>query len=296
MLDPKALLDAVPDPLIVADAGDRILDLNPAAERLLVWRAAALRGMPLSTVLPQRRTGRAPAVRKDGNQIDVDLTLSQQGELLVAVLRQLPAQSPPEGSESELHRLVFENAPVGIFHFDAAGMVTALNDAMAEMLGSARGVVGLNLLRLSGAGRDRIAQLVAEALEGKLGRYEGPYTSVAAGKTFEALALLAPIHGPSGEVRGGVGIVQDVSERKRIQAQLARADRMASIGTLAAGVAHEINNPLVYVTLGLELIARELQRLRSRQPPATDEDWERARAGCADALEGAERGRTIARD
>jgi len=52
----------------------------------------------------------------------------------------------------------------------------------------------------------------------------------------------------------------------------------------------------VYVTLGLELIARELQRLRSRQPPATDEDWERRARVCADALEGTERVRTIVRD
>jgi PAS domain S-box-containing protein len=165
---------------------------------------------------------------------------------------------------------------------------------MAEMLGSTRGVVGLNLLKLSGAGRDRIAQLVAGALEGKLGRYEGPYTSVAAGKTFEALALLAPIHGPSGEVRGGVGIVQDVSERKRIQSQLARADRMASIGTLAAGVAHEINNPLVYVLLGLELIERELSKLQTGTP--SPEEWDRVRSYCRDALEGAERVRSIVRD
>src|SRR3989442_16026077 len=105
MVDAKALLEAIPDPLVVADADERILDLNPAAERLLVWRAADLRGQPLSTVLPQRTEGHAPAVRKDGNQIEIDLTLSRQGALSVAVLRQIPAQNPPAGSEAELHRL-----------------------------------------------------------------------------------------------------------------------------------------------------------------------------------------------
>jgi PAS domain S-box-containing protein len=51
---------------------------------------------------------------------------------------------------------------------------------------------------------------------------------------------------------------RDVTEQKRLQAQLAQADRLASMGLLAAGVAHEINNPLTYMLLNLERIVREL--------------------------------------
>ena len=290
-LDAKALLEAVPDPLIAADSNDRIVDLNPAAERCLAWRAAELIGLPLSTVLPRQVAGRVAALRKDGAQVEVELSLSRRGDLLVAVLRPLPGERPPAGAESELYRLVFENAPIGILHFDARGVVTALNETMAQMLGSPnRGLVGINMLTMGGeAGRDRIAELVAEALQGKRVRYEGAYTSLTSGKTIEVAAVLAPIHGPTGAIEGGVVIVADISERKRTQAQLARADRMASIGTLAAGVAHEVNNPLVYVTLGLELIERELSRPEGPDLP-------RLRTYCKDAIEGAERVRTIVRD
>lgn len=60
-----------------------------------------------------------------------------------------------------------------------------------------------------------------------------------------------------------LGIARDVTERKRMEAQLLQADRLASLGTLAAGVAHEVNNPLGYLTLNLEWLARQLPTLAS---------------------------------
>ncbi len=62
-----------------------------------------------------------------------------------------------------------------------------------------------------------------------------------------------------------LGIGRDVSERKLMQARLLQADRMVSIGTLAAGVAHEINNPLAYLMANLEIVAtRRLPDLVTR--------------------------------
>ncbi|HTO96394.1 MAG TPA: ATP-binding protein [Myxococcales bacterium] len=196
----------------------------------------------------------------------------------------------------ERYRLVFDNAPVGLLHWDAHGVVTDCNAAMVGILGSAKeSLVGVNMLTLHGdPSRVQIAAIVRGALEGRAGRYEGPYTSMT-GKTTHVQALLSPIRGPSG-VSGGLAIVEDISERKRIEAGLARADRMVSMGTLAAGVAHEINNPLVYVTLGLELIERELSSFRARSQPPDAQEWERVCKLCAEALDGAERVRSIVRD
>ena len=58
-----------------------------------------------------------------------------------------------------------------------------------------------------------------------------------------------------------VGASVDITERKLLQERLYLAERMASIGTLAAGVGHEINNPLTYIVLNLTLIERELKNL-----------------------------------
>ena len=62
-----------------------------------------------------------------------------------------------------------------------------------------------------------------------------------------------PLRGRDGEVSGLLGTYEDITERKRLEEQLAHAQRLESIGTLAAGMAHEINNPLTYVIGNVEV-------------------------------------------
>ncbi|HUS64976.1 MAG TPA: ATP-binding protein [Kofleriaceae bacterium] len=56
-----------------------------------------------------------------------------------------------------------------------------------------------------------------------------------------------------------VNILTDLSERQHLQEQLARADRLAAMGTLAAGVAHEINNPLAFTRLNTDILRRLIE-------------------------------------
>jgi PAS domain S-box-containing protein len=99
---------------------------------------------------------------------------------------------------------------------------------------------------------------------------------------FVEAVLTNLLHEPA--VDGVVLNLHDLSERKRLEAQLMMSDRMASLGVLAAGVAHEINNPLAYVVGNLSLL----------------EDAQLSDPVHADALraaqEGAERVRQIVRD
>lgn len=61
-----------------------------------------------------------------------------------------------------------------------------------------------------------------------------------------------------GQTLGAVMVFRDVTEQKRIQKQLELADRLASLGTMAAGVAHEVNNPLAAVVANAGFLAEEL--------------------------------------
>ncbi len=91
-----------------------------------------------------------------------------------------------------------------------------------------------------------------------------------------------------------LSIVRDRTHQRQMEQRLMQADRVASLGALAAGVAHEINNPLTYVIGNLTLAARELVALAASQDLAHElHDLQRA---LADARAGADRVRYIVSD
>jgi len=64
------------------------------------------------------------------------------------------------------------------------------------------------------------------------------------GEPRNALVSVSPLRDNSGQIVGVLGIARDITEKKRLEQQVLNAEKLASIGKLAAGVAHEINNPL----------------------------------------------------
>ncbi|HYH96109.1 PAS domain S-box protein [Hyalangium sp.] len=108
-----------------------------------------------------------------------------------------------------------------------------------------------------------------------------------------------------------VSIARDVTEQRQFQARLAQTDRLASVGTLAAGIAHEINNPLAFVISNLSFLSEEMRRSQLSletsgvggvHPPAMPKLRNRAEMDLvewqevlSEAYEGAERVRQIVR-
>jgi len=135
------------------------------------------------------------------------------------------------------------------------------------------------------AARERMFRLMAGELlppyEIKLRRIDGKFVSA------EVVDLLIEWDGEP----AALAIGRDLSERKQLQAQLMQADRLTALGTLAAGVAHEINNPLAYVILNLQYLIRELPRFQGN-PGHLGRLFERL----GEARHGVERVSTIVRD
>jgi PAS domain S-box-containing protein len=91
-----------------------------------------------------------------------------------------------------------------------------------------------------------------------------------------------------------ITFIRDVSEFKRVQEQIMLADRMISVGTLAGGVAHEINNPLAYVIGNLAYVQEQIAQTQT--PGAEPVDWAEVHAAVRDSREGLDRVRRIVRD
>lgn len=82
-----------------------------------------------------------------------------------------------------------------------------------------------------------------------------------------------------------LAVAREITERKEMEIQLAQADRLASVGVLAAGVAHEINNPLVYILNNVSYVLNDLP-----------EHYAELRSALREARSGAERVRDIVKD
>ena len=118
----------------------------------------------------------------------------------------------------------------------------------------------------------------------------------------------APILDENGALLGGVIVFRDITERRRLEQRVAQSERLASIGTMAAGMAHEINNPLAYVKGNLEVTLEGLVHAEADArglAAATDDATKGARLirslsdaieAMRDAAEGAERVNRIVRN
>jgi signal transduction histidine kinase len=119
-------------------------------------------------------------------------------------------------------------------------------------------------------------------------RYESSLSG-ADGDTIWFSNQIAPVR-HQGNIVGAVLIARDISDQKRAEGQLFASDRLMAVGTLAAGVAHEINNPLAAVIANVDLALTEVAALTECGAPSDLVEE------LQDAREGAECIRTIVRD
>ena len=152
------------------------------------------------------------------------------------------------------------------------------------------------------------ASLDAEGPEGgalgQLGQAGGPARAEIRLRRRDGTTVWVAVSGWPGSDASGrrvvYGITVDVSDRREMEARLLQSERLASVGTLAAGVAHEVNNPLSYVIANLgyaqEQVASVVESCRSRGSSMEEAELGQAIEALEEARQGAERVRSIVRD
>ena len=164
------------------------------------------------------------------------------------------------GSDSTLYGMILENIDRAVVAFNQEGHITLFNPAAeALMERSSRQLIGQHYQELF-KDQQTLLYLVKVALaEGRsITDDEGLYLHRLNAAPLPVNAYAAPIYTHRGNQDGAVMIIRDLSRIKELEGTLRRADRLSMLGTLAAGLAHEIKNPLGGIKGAAQLLAMEL--------------------------------------
>ncbi|MBS0657317.1 MAG: PAS domain S-box protein [Verrucomicrobia bacterium] len=262
----RALFEHAPDGILIADENGQYIDANANALSLLGYRRNELLGLQLLNLLDPSDTelarpspgqpSRAANLRRewrlrrrDGTTFPAEVTASAMpdGKLLV-MLRDITER---KRAEARFRRLVDSDAH-GVMFWNQQGMVSGGNDAFVRISGCCRRALErgeVQIPQLLEPGGEEATRLDFAQLEGtapqerELVRADGTRIPVLVGAT--------PFEDNPAE---GVCFLIDLSESKRLEQQFLRSQRPESIGTLAGGIAHDLNNALGPIQMALDLI------------------------------------------
>ena len=189
-------------------------------------------------------------LRKNGSQVPVLITVfsvkREDGKPtgLAAIVRDLTERKHAE----EQFRLVVESSPNGLLMVDEQGAIRMVNRQIdqlfgyerAELIGQSVEILVPQHMRSHHAG-DR-TEFIAHSESRAMGRGRDLFGVRKDGAEFPLEIGLSPVQTPNG-MRVLASVV-DITERKHIQKQLWQAERLAELGTLASGMAHEIGTPM----------------------------------------------------
>ncbi|HVY25701.1 MAG TPA: ATP-binding protein [Polyangiaceae bacterium] len=212
-----------------------------------------------------------------------------------------PAASLPEAAEEQeksglddadenaaVLRALVESAPDLVIHVDRQGRIRFIN-RLAQGF-RREDVIGTEWLAFVGSDQHETlcAALQKTLTTGQTTEIEVLGQGDEGAPTWYWTRIAAVQRG--GQVSGAVLLARDITQKKQAETQLVVSERMASLGMLAAGVAHELNNPLVSVIANLELALRDVARSTVASLPVELPEI------LKDARDGAERVRHIVRD
>jgi two-component system, sporulation sensor kinase E len=168
--------------------------------------------------------------------------------------------------ERALLEAVFNTLQEGVLVIDAGGVIEYANEAASHLIGLKEQAVGETVWRLVPGLRDSL-QTGAQDAPLVTREFELAYPS----PRLVRLYMVPFADGASGVRRQAI-ILTDITAERKTTAELIENEKISSVLLLAAGVAHELGNPLNSLTIHLQLIDRKLKKLKASKETRSLED------------------------
>lgn len=262
--------DAISDLIVVHDAENRILRLNRALADQLQARPTAVIGRDMGSlglmgapVQPLRcpfcRDANAAheefihVVDERSYLISTSRIHSGPGDELrtIHVLKDITDRREAERRyrrERDFNKNILNNTQSMILVLDTAGLISYANRRCYESGYPQQDLLGRPLVEIiPPAHRPQLAQALERALEGAAAdNLEIPATR-GNGSVGQFSISLSPMRDEQGDINSIVVVMTDITDAADLQAKLMHTEKMAALGQLVSGVAHEVNNPLAAI-------------------------------------------------
>jgi PAS domain S-box-containing protein len=146
---------------------------------------------------------------------------------------------------------------VGVLAVDLNGAVESWNTQLERLIGVPRHeAVGRKLEDVLPP--DLMAEIAARAGDDRISSLYKFHMRNGASRNLVVNVSIAPLVGKSGDRIGRLILVDDITQRIRLEEQMVQTEKLTSLGLLAAGVAHEVNTPLAVISNYIQMLAKQL--------------------------------------
>jgi two-component system NtrC family sensor kinase len=159
---------------------------------------------------------------------------------------------------------IVESLRIGVLTADLEGRIESWNPQLEDLLEIPRGEA-LGRKIEEALPRDLAVEIAARASSDHVSGIYKFHLNTRSGRHLVVNASIAPLLGKNGARLGRLVLLDDITQRVRLEDQMVQTEKLTSLGLLAAGVAHEVNTPLAVISNYIQMLAKQIPADDPRQ-------------------------------